>query len=118
MKTFNNPRLRIPMFALTTVWLLLSSLDTWTHAAAPANSSADFPTASEGELDPAFGTGGKLTTDFFNHIDLATDMALQPDGRIIVVGHTIVGSDLNNIERSDFALIRYNNDGSLDDSFG
>lgn len=112
MKSF---RLRMPVFALTAALLLFSSLGFWTHAAAPAS---DFLIASEGDLDPSFGTGGKLTTDFFNHIDLAADMVIQPDGRIIVVGSSAVGITIGHEERSDFAILRYNGDGSLDDSFG
>lgn len=74
--------------------------------------------ASEGDLDPSFGTNGKLTTDFFNHLDRATALAIQPDGRVIVVGRSAEGSDLDDITKSDFAILRYNSDGSLDNSFG
>lgn len=65
--------------------------------------------ASTGDLDPSFGVGGKVTTDFFNNFDDANDMVIQPDGKIIVVGITTP---------SDFAIARYNNDGSLDPTFG
>ena len=37
---------------------------------------------------------------------------LQPDGKIVVVGYRSDGS------KEDFALVRYQSDGSLDDSFG
>jgi uncharacterized delta-60 repeat protein len=118
MKTFNNVRARMPVFALMAALLLLSSLETWTHAAAPITLNSDFVIASEGDLDPSFGAGGKVTTDFFNHLDRATDLALQPDGRIIVVGGSAVRNGNDDVTQSSFAIMRYNSDGSLDASFG
>ena len=65
----------------------------------------------DGGLDVSFGSGGKVTTDFAGAEDNALGMVLQPDGRIVVVGYSSRGP-------SDFALARYNPDGSLDTSFG
>jgi uncharacterized delta-60 repeat protein len=121
MKPLARIRSHVPVYELAAVFLLLSSQDSRTHPA-PTTPISDLVRASEGDLDSSFGTGGKLTTDFFNHMDLATDMVLQPDGRIIVVGITAVGrnvgSDIFAIDQSAFAILRYNSDGSLDDSFG
>lgn len=47
---------------------------------------------STGVLDTGFGTGGKLTVDFFGSSDGATCVALQPDGRILVAGVARNGS--------------------------
>jgi len=66
----------------------------------------------DGSLDNNFGLNGKLTTDFGGGNDEASSLALQPDGKIIVVG-----SANFNIDR-DFALARYNSNGTLDASFG
>jgi uncharacterized delta-60 repeat protein len=65
---------------------------------------------SDGSLDTSFGGDGKVTTDFF---DYATAYALvvQPDGKLVAAGNTWNGGD------ADFALARYNPDGSLDVSF-
>ena len=63
---------------------------------------------SDGSLDTSFGTGGKVTTDFFSQNDQAFAVALQSDGKIIAAGSTFL----------DFALARYNSDGSLDATFG
>lgn len=63
----------------------------------------------DGSLDTTFGNDGIVTTNVASDSDLANDMMLQPDGRIIVVGET------NQAE--DFAIVRYNNDGSLDTTF-
>ncbi len=66
---------------------------------------------ANGSLDSSFGTGDKVITDFGSTQDYARSLALQADGKIVVAGYT-VGTDRN------FALARYNADGSLDSSFG
>ncbi|MBI3822042.1 MAG: PKD domain-containing protein [Planctomycetes bacterium] len=70
----------------------------------------------DGSLDSSFGTDGKVTTDFGGTgADADGDIALQTDGRIIVLGQA---SFTNTIGDSDIVLARYNVDGSLDGSFG
>ncbi|HKP12925.1 MAG TPA: delta-60 repeat domain-containing protein [Blastocatellia bacterium] len=69
--------------------------------------------AAGGDLDPSFGVGGKVTTDFFNNFEDVGGMVIQPDGKIIVVGTTVPGT-----APLDFAIARYNADGSLDSTFG
>lgn len=61
---------------------------------------------SDGSLDDSFGYSGWVMTTF--GAGRVNDMAIQPDGKIIVIGRDI---------RSDFAIVRYNSDGSLDASF-
>lgn len=76
---------------------------------------ADFALArynSDGSLDASFGSAGKVVTDFAGDLDTAGGIALQPDGRIVAAGASLVGMN------GDFALVRYNSDGSLDASFG
>ena len=68
--------------------------------------------SADGTLDANFGTGGKVTTAIGSGKDGANAMALQPDGKIVVAG------DSHNGTNTDFALVRYNPDGSLDTSFG
>lgn len=63
--------------------------------------------SSPGTLDPTFGSNGLVTTDV-NGYDVATDVAIQNDGKIIIVGG-------NN---NDGVMVRYNTDGTLDASFG
>jgi uncharacterized delta-60 repeat protein len=60
-----------------------------------------------GALDPGFGTGGKVTTSIGSG-DFGWGVAVQADGRIVVVG----SSD------QKIALVRYRTDGALDTSFG
>jgi uncharacterized delta-60 repeat protein len=77
-----------------------------------------------GSLDPSFGKGGKVTTDFGSNFDEGAAVAIQPDGKIVVAG--VAGrqapeGELRPGERkgiSDFALARYMPNGSLDRSFG
>ncbi len=63
-----------------------------------------------GELDASFGNGGKVTT-LFNDGSYCYDVALQEDGKIVLVG--MVG-----VTNSSVGLARYLPDGSLDPSFG
>jgi len=79
-------------------------------------SSTNFAVArylSDGTPDPGFSGDGRTATDFNGASDEAHGVAIQADGKIVVAGFTLVsGSDI------DFALARYNPDGSPDDSFG
>src|SRR6266550_6529444 len=76
--------------------------------------STSIPTA-DGDLDPSFGSGGVVMTDFNTSTDIAYAVALQPDGRLVAAGITYTDNDFSN---QDFAIARYNVDGSLDASFG
>jgi uncharacterized delta-60 repeat protein len=70
-----------------------------------------------GSLDSSFGTNGVVTTNFFSSLDYATEVALQPDGKIIASGIVTQGG-VNDGRTYDFALVRYNPNGSLDAAFG
>ena len=67
-----------------------------------------------GSLDTSFGDGGKVITLFSNPYAFAYAVMLQPDGKIVVAGHS--GNSV--VSSSNFALARYNADGSLDSGFG
>src|SRR5215472_6510769 len=69
---------------------------------------------SNGALDASFGTGGRVTTDFASPNDQAESVAVQPDGKIVVAG--AAGRFTN--RGFDFALARYNSNGTLDTTFG
>jgi uncharacterized delta-60 repeat protein len=58
-----------------------------------------------------FGTDGKVTTDLASVQDVPSSIALQGDGKIILVGRT-------SVENENFALARYNGNGTLDSGFG
>jgi uncharacterized delta-60 repeat protein len=67
---------------------------------------------ANGSLDTSFGGTGKITSDF-GPSSYGQSMALQADGRILMAGYTE-----NTSGNTDFALARYNTNGSLDTSFG
>lgn len=66
---------------------------------------------SNGSLDSTFDNDGIVTTPIGTAYDDATSAAIQSDGKIVVAGSTSSGS------YADFALVRYNTDGSLDSTF-
>ena len=68
-----------------------------------------------GDLDPSFDGDGKVTTDF-GKSEFAHGMAIQRDGKIVVVG-TDTEPDPPRYIR-DFVLARYLGNGSLDPTFG
>ncbi|WP_172642155.1 DUF4347 domain-containing protein [Cylindrospermum stagnale] len=73
-------------------------------------SNGDFAVArynSNGTLDTTFGTGGKITTEL-GIFDSGNSIVLQSDGQILVAGAS----------NGDFAVARYNSNGTLDTTFG
>ena len=71
--------------------------------------------ASAGHLDSSFGIGGKVLTEFNGHGDGGWGVALQSDDKNVVAGDSYSGTDA---VTDDFALARYNADGTLDPTFG
>ena len=74
--------------------------------------TVDPTTGDPGDLDTGFGTGGKVTTAIGSDIDEAHAVAIDSDGKIVVAGRSNNGTD------ADFAVARYNADGTLDTGFG
>jgi uncharacterized delta-60 repeat protein len=66
---------------------------------------------ADGTLDQSFDQDGIITTDFGGD-DNIFSIAVQPDGKIVAGGFASKGYIY------DFAVARYNTDGSLDQSFG
>ena len=64
---------------------------------------------SDGSLDTSFDTDGIVTTEVSSQ-DYAPAMVLQADGKIVLAGFAFAGMN-------DFALVRYNSNGSLDTTF-
>lgn len=62
----------------------------------------------DGSLDGTFGNGGVVTATLSSGDDAAYAIAIQPDGKIVTAGAI----------SSTAAVVRYNTDGSLDDTFG
>jgi len=72
--------------------------------------------AAPGDLDPSFGEGGITLTEFGGGEDVATSMALQPDGKLLVAGSS--GYAGGRGKETNFAVVRYTVDDTLDPSFG
>jgi uncharacterized delta-60 repeat protein len=71
--------------------------------------------AAAGDLDSSFGVGGKVVTDVSGYAsESGWEIAVQPDGKILVAGFAVSSTN----GTSDFAVLRYNPDGSPDTSFG
>ncbi|HRH48859.1 MAG TPA: hypothetical protein PLP23_08905 [Panacibacter sp.] len=70
---------------------------------------------STGSIDSSFGTNGKVKTKPGSKFSNGTTILLQPNGKIIVSGGNY---SLINTRDWDFAIVRYNNDGSVDKDFG
>ena len=66
---------------------------------------------ADGTLDTSFSGDGMLTTAIGAGEDVSLSVTVQPDGKILVAGRSFNGTNF------DFALVRYNADGTLDTSF-
>ncbi len=67
-------------------------------------------------LDAAFGVNGMAVTDLGGATDFASDVILQPDGKIILVGFAELNP--NNARDITMTISRYSNNGVLDTTFG
>ena len=91
---------------------------------------------ADGSLDQSFGTDGDLIFSVGDPGAVANGVAVQPDGKIIIVGtssdtqqvsgtvstsdtppYNYVSTSPYNVTLSYFTVARYNQDGSLDTSF-
>jgi uncharacterized delta-60 repeat protein len=68
--------------------------------------------AQSGTTDPTFGTDGVVTTAVHSNYNMAETTVVQADGKILVAGSAGTPSTYQ------MAVARYNEDGSLDASFG
>lgn len=66
---------------------------------------------SVGNVVKSFGNSGMVLSDFNGNTDRIYDILLQPDGKILAGGYV-------RNSNYDFAVARYNSDGSLDETFG
>ena len=68
--------------------------------------------AADGDLDVTFGNGGKVLVDFSATSEYGRSVVVQPDGKIIVAGQS------GTYPLFHSALVRFNANGTLDESFG
>ncbi len=69
--------------------------------------------SQEGVLDMSFATGGVARTSLGGKGDKAYDLALQSDGKILIAGES-----LDNSSKRRIAIVRYDSNGTIDESFG
>jgi uncharacterized delta-60 repeat protein len=86
------------------------SLVVWASAAWAAGGALSLSFSEPGGLDSSFSGDGKVATDITTGNDGAGGLAVQPDGKIVAGGWA--GGN-----GGQFALIRYNDNGSLDTTF-
>ncbi|HEY0678988.1 MAG TPA: T9SS type A sorting domain-containing protein [Chitinophagaceae bacterium] len=67
----------------------------------------------DGSFDNTFSGDGMVITDLGGHGDQLNSICIQPDGKIIAAG----SSDANFTYQPNFAIIRYNANGTLDNTF-
>jgi uncharacterized delta-60 repeat protein len=67
---------------------------------------------ADGSLDISFDGDGKVTRDINGQHDNTTSAVLQPDGKIVVSATTLIQG-----HGTDFAVVRFNSDGSFDNTF-
>lgn len=77
----------------------------------------------DGSPDPSFGLGGTASIDFSkgteNADDYAGGMALQSNGKLVVVGQSYIGTEHGvGPENSRATVARLNANGTLDTTFG
>jgi uncharacterized delta-60 repeat protein len=72
----------------------------------------------DGSLDTTFGTGGMATTAVGPIDSAAFALLLQPDGKLVAGGYSFPRGGGPSGDNYRFALVRYNADGTLDQSFG
>jgi uncharacterized delta-60 repeat protein len=75
----------------------------------------------DGSLDTTFGTGGKITTtEILGIPSVVNALSIQSDGKIIAAGSSNFGGNSfpSLPTGSDFGLVRYNENGSVDTTFG
>jgi uncharacterized delta-60 repeat protein len=80
-----------------------------------ANGNVDFEVRrfdSNGAVDATFGTMGVATHPLHSEDDIAEDMVIFPDGRILVAGNKTIDG------KTAPVLARYDRDGMLDPHFG
>jgi uncharacterized delta-60 repeat protein len=72
----------------------------------------------DGSLDAAFGSGGVVITDLGGLSEAASDVVVQPDGRLVVAASVrYQPSAAPGDPATDLVVLRYRPDGSLDPGF-
>lgn len=108
---------------INTGWNIISDINLQTDGKIIATGSTNTGTnlqvtlckfLSNGTLDNTFGTSGIRTDNYGpSNASFGNNSLIQPDGKIISVGPAYITSTT-----SIYGVIRHNNDGTLDNTFG
>ena len=71
--------------------------------------------AADGDLDVAFGSGGKVITAVSGSGEVVSSLVQQSDGKLVAAGYSFLN---DRPDRPSLQIARYNADGSLDETFG
>jgi len=71
---------------------------------------------TDGSIDSTFGTNGDIYMHLADGNDAANDLVIQKDGKIVAGG--FINVFVENFQHAYITLIRFNVDGSVDNSFG
>src|SRR5262245_51878841 len=82
------------------------------HGSLRLEALEDRITPSAGALDLTFDSDGIVTTSIGTGDDFARSIVQDANGKVVVAGQSFDGTNY------DFAVVRYNADGSLDTTFG
>ncbi len=67
---------------------------------------------TDGSLDNTYGNNGVATTQIVDEANYANGLVIQADDKVVLAGRTVKEFDY------DFAMVRFNTDGTLDATFG
>jgi uncharacterized delta-60 repeat protein len=118
-----SPYLHSSLSNETTYYYVVTAVNSYGESSESLQANATpSATLAAGSLDITFGSGGKVTTGVGTVAikdDAAYAMAIQGDGKIVAAGQAFVRPSIDGYVWSpDIALVRYNSDGSLDNTFG
>ncbi len=105
-------RVRPSLIGTNVLRIRVNDLDPVSPKIAQSQIPVKVSNPNAGTADTRFGTAGIVQSPITNRDDVAYAMAIQSDGKIVVGGYSDQGI------ATDFALQRYNADGTLDTSFG
>lgn len=69
---------------------------------------------ANGAVDNSFGTNGQVVTNLSSGADIAKDIAIQPDGKIVITGSVFNSTSA----QTDMLCMRYLSNGNIDSTFG
>lgn len=111
-----NPGMNIRAISVLSNGRILAAGETWGGATDWDIAAGRFN--SNGTLDTSFGTNGRTSVDFAGKLNIAGDVTVDGNGKILVCGEAIYVSQVPYLKGFDAVLIRLKSDGKVDTTFG